>query len=76
VSDVRRPLINIQETGEQIVKTAADQIAVIGKLASGATASIHIREAVAGGTGFPWKSTEPTEHSGLPLMPRFPRSFR
>src|SRR5438132_13876687 len=55
VSDVRRPLITIQETGEQIVKTAADQIAVIGILTSGATASIHIREAVAGGTGFLWE---------------------
>src|SRR5438876_5399247 len=48
VSDVRRPLITIQETGERIVKTAADQIAVIGTLTSGSTASIHIREAVAG----------------------------
>src|SRR5260370_16001141 len=50
VSDLRRPLITIAETGEQIVKTAADQIAVIGTLMSGATASIHVREAVAGGT--------------------------
>src|SRR5205809_3409010 len=55
VSDVRRPLITIEETGEQIVKTAADQIAVIGTLRSGATASIHIREAVAGGSGFLWE---------------------
>src|SRR5438270_3188290 len=55
MSDVRRPLISIEETGEQIVKTAADQIALIGKLTSGATASIHIREAVAGGTGFLWE---------------------
>src|SRR5438105_12424195 len=55
VSDVRRPLITVEETGEQIVKTAADQIALIGKLTSGATASIHIREAVAGGTGFLWE---------------------
>src|SRR5437870_490839 len=51
VSDVRRPLITIEETGERIVKTAADQIAVIGTLTSGATASIHVREAVAGGIG-------------------------
>src|SRR5437588_3648148 len=51
ISDVRRPLISIEGTGERIVKTAADQIAVIGTLTSGATASIHIREAVAGGTG-------------------------
>src|SRR6266849_6302571 len=55
VSDVRRPLISIEGTGEQIVKTAADQIALIGKLTSGATASVHIREAVAGGTGFLWE---------------------
>src|SRR5437773_3583360 len=55
VSDLRRPLIRIQETGEQIVKTAPDQIAVIGTLTSGATASIHVREAVAGGTGFLWE---------------------
>src|SRR2546429_234047 len=55
VPDVRRPLITIEETGEKIVKTAADQIAVIGTLTSGATASIHIREAVAGGTGFLWE---------------------
>ena len=37
------------------MKTAADQIAIIGTLTSGATASIHIREAVAGGTGFLWE---------------------
>jgi len=55
VSDLRRPLITIEGTGEQIVKTAADQIAVIGTLTSGATASIHVREAVAGGTGFLWE---------------------
>jgi predicted dehydrogenase len=55
VSAVRRPLITIEETREQIVKTAADQIAVIGSLTSGATASVHIREAVAGGTGFLWE---------------------
>jgi len=55
VSDLRRPLITIDETGEQVVKTAADQIAVIGTLTSGATASVHVREAVAGGTGFLWE---------------------
>src|SRR5437870_6578041 len=55
VSNLRRPLITIEETGEKIVKTAADQIAVIGTLTSGATASVHVREAVAGGTGFLWE---------------------
>jgi predicted dehydrogenase len=55
VSDLRRPLITVEETGERIVKTAADQIAVIGTLTSGTTASVHIREAVAGGTGLLWE---------------------
>src|SRR5437588_4021185 len=55
LSDLRRPLITIEETGEQIVKTAADQIAVIGTLVSGAIASLHVRESVAGGTGFRWE---------------------
>src|SRR5438876_3214133 len=55
VSDLRRPHITIEETGGRMVKTAADQIAVIGTLRSGATASVHIREAVAGGTGFLWE---------------------
>jgi predicted dehydrogenase len=55
VSDLRRPLITIQDTGEEIVKTAADQIALIGTLTSGVIASIHVREAVAGGTGFLWE---------------------
>jgi predicted dehydrogenase len=55
VSAVRRPLMTIDETGEQIVKTAPDQIAVVGTLTSGVTASIHIRDAVAGGVGFLWE---------------------
>src|SRR5438067_6715690 len=55
LADLRRPRITIEETGEQRVKTAADQIAVIGTLESGATASVHVREAVAGGTGFLWE---------------------
>src|SRR5256884_2923145 len=54
-SALRRPLNTIEETGEQIVKTAPDQIAVIGTITSGATVSIHVREAVAGGTGFLWE---------------------
>jgi predicted dehydrogenase len=55
VSAVRRPLITAEQTREQIVKTAPDQIAVVGTLTSGATAAIHIREAVAGGTGLMWE---------------------
>src|SRR5438270_2136084 len=55
VSDLRRPFIKIEETGEEVAKTAADQIAAIGTLVSGATASVHIREAVAGWTGCRWE---------------------
>jgi predicted dehydrogenase len=55
VSDVRRPLITAEQTRAQIMKTAPDQIAVIGALRSGVIASIHVREAVAGGTGFLWE---------------------
>jgi predicted dehydrogenase len=55
LSALRRPVITIEETEEQIVKTAADQVAVIGTLTSGATASLHVREATAGGTGFLWE---------------------
>jgi predicted dehydrogenase len=55
LSALRRPIITIEGTGEQIEKTAVDQIAVIGTLRSGVTASIHLREAVAGGTGFLWE---------------------
>src|SRR5213080_707794 len=55
VSSVRRPLMTAQQTRAQIVKTSPDQIAVIGTLTSGATASLHVREAVAGGTGLLWE---------------------
>src|SRR5260370_15286650 len=52
VSDIRRPLITLEGTGEKIVKTAPDQVAVIGTLTSGATASVHIRDAGARRSGF------------------------
>src|SRR5439155_1624656 len=65
VSDLRRPIIKVEETGEEVVKTAADQIAVIGTLTSGATASIHVREAVAGGIGCLW---EINGRGGTPRM--------
>jgi hypothetical protein len=55
VSDLRRPLITIAETGQQSVKTATDQIGVVGTLTSGETGSVHFREAVVGGTGFLWE---------------------
>ena len=55
VSGVRRPRITIQGNGEQVAKTAPDQVAIIGTLTSGAIASVHVREAVSGGTGFLWE---------------------
>ena len=55
VSAIRRPLMTAELSREQIVKTAPDQIGVIGTLESGAIASIHVREAVAGGIGFLWE---------------------
>jgi predicted dehydrogenase len=55
MSAIRRPVMTAEETREQIAKTAPDQIALIGTLASGATAAVHVREAVAGGTGFLWE---------------------
>jgi predicted dehydrogenase len=75
VSGLRRPLISIEETGEQIVKTSADQIAVIGTLTSGATASVHVRESVAGGTGFLWEINGTDGTLRMTATPRSPRSI-
>jgi predicted dehydrogenase len=55
VSATRRPLITAEQSRVQVVKTAVDQIALIGTLTSGVIASVHIREAVAGGIGFLWE---------------------
>src|SRR5256885_704359 len=55
VSNLRRPLITIEETGQRVVKTAVDQISLIGTLTSGATANVHNPESAAGGNGFPWE---------------------
>lgn len=53
--DTRRPDITVLETGEHRRKTSPDQLGVIGRLKSGATASIHFREGHHGGTGFLWE---------------------
>jgi predicted dehydrogenase len=55
LSAIRRPLMTAEKTRERVVKTAVDQVAVIGTLTSGAIASVHLREAVAGGVGFLWE---------------------
>jgi predicted dehydrogenase len=72
---LRRLRITIQETGQQIAKTAADQIAVIGTLTSGAIASIHIREAVAGGTGFLWEINGTTGTLRITAAAAYPEIF-
>src|SRR5438445_51173 len=43
VSALRRPLITIEETGEQIAKTAADQIAVIAAVERSAASGERVR---------------------------------
>lgn len=53
--DTRRPAITVEQTGERLVKTSPDQIAILGRLDSGATASVHFREGHHGGTGLLWE---------------------
>jgi predicted dehydrogenase len=55
VTAVRREAMTIDETEERVGKTAWDQIAAVGTLGSGAIASIHARDAIAGGTGLLWE---------------------
>ena len=55
VLDTRRPDMVIVESGERIVKTTPDQVAVIGRLESGTTASLHFREGHQGGEIFMWE---------------------
>lgn len=53
--DTRRPEITVIETGETGEKTSPDQVLMAAKLNTGATASVHYREGLAGGTGFFWE---------------------
>ena len=55
VLDTRRPEITVLESGETIIKTTADQVAVIGRLETGVTASLHFREGHHGGEMFFWE---------------------
>ena len=55
VLDTRRPEMVIVESGDPILKTAPDQVAVIGRLESGITASLHFREGHQGGEMFLWE---------------------
>ena len=54
-SALRRPSIGIAETGERVAKTAADQVVIAGALRSGATASVHYRDALVGTDGLLWE---------------------
>ena len=51
----RRPSITVEGTGERLVKTSPDQIAIHGRLETGVTASVHFREGNHGGTGLLWE---------------------
>jgi predicted dehydrogenase len=55
VLDTRRPEIVVQESGEKLLKTTPDQVAVIGRLHTGVTASLHFREGHQGGEMFLWE---------------------
>jgi predicted dehydrogenase len=55
VLDTRRPDMVIVESGDRIVKTAPDQVAVIGRLESGTTVSLHFRDGHQGGEMFLWE---------------------
>ncbi|MEV7866823.1 Gfo/Idh/MocA family oxidoreductase [Streptomyces sp. NPDC088124] len=51
----RRPEVRIAETGAPLAMTAEDQIAVTGRLASGAVASLHYRGGSSRGTNLLWE---------------------
>ncbi|MGW1785639.1 Gfo/Idh/MocA family protein [Streptomyces sp. NPDC002143] len=55
ITDIRLPLLRIKETGESWPKTAPDQVALIGRLDGGVTASAHFREGVSGHSSFLWE---------------------
>ncbi|MEV8539622.1 Gfo/Idh/MocA family oxidoreductase [Streptomyces sp. NPDC051572] len=55
ITDIRLPVLRIKETGEPWPKTAPDQVAVIGRLDRGVTASAHFREGVSGHSAFLWE---------------------
>ncbi|MBW5420838.1 gfo/Idh/MocA family oxidoreductase [Streptomyces sp. BG9H] len=51
----RRPVVREAGTGRTAPMTAADQIAVSGRLASGAVVSAHFRSGLSRGTDFHWE---------------------
>ncbi|MEV5982412.1 Gfo/Idh/MocA family oxidoreductase [Streptomyces sp. NPDC052114] len=51
----RRPVVHEEGTGRPAAMTVADQIAVSGRLDSGAVASLHFRAGLSRGTNFHWE---------------------
>ncbi|GGV47226.1 Gfo/Idh/MocA family protein [Streptomyces spectabilis] len=51
----RRPVVREEGSGRAAAMTVADQIAVSGRLTSGAVASVHFRGGLARGTNFHWE---------------------
>jgi predicted dehydrogenase len=52
---VVRPLSTVQETGDRIEKTVADQVAVTGTLRGGGVCAVHYRGGSSAGTNFLWE---------------------
>ncbi len=55
VTTVHYKEFTVAETGERRPKTAADQLAVVGTLESGAVAALHYRGGVSRGTNLMWE---------------------
>lgn len=51
----RRPVVHEEGTGHAAPMTVHDQVAVSGRLASGAVASLHFRAGLSRGTNFHWE---------------------
>lgn len=52
---IRQPIVTRTDTGEQLSKTAWDQVAISGELAGGAIASVHFRGGVSRGAKLLWE---------------------
>jgi predicted dehydrogenase len=55
VLDNRRPVATVKQTGEQLPKTSDDQIALLGRLRSGAIVTVHLRGALERDDGLYWE---------------------
>lgn len=55
VLDNRRPVASVRQTGEQLLKTSDDQVAILGRLRGGAIATVHLRGALERDEGLYWE---------------------